>query len=132
MNLSVKNELKTLSDSVRFVVSSCSENNWVARINRERLTGVSISFTVRVVSGKSFDFSGNVHSGVFYSIASAVQKMYKVLEDAAAGFVTVVRGLMYKPLPSAGRRLSSLKNHLLKKVLFRRQAVLACAGGLRL
>ena len=132
MNFCVKNELKTLLDSVRFAVSSCLENDTETRIDHDRMAGVSISLSGKVVSGRSFEFAGKVHSGAFYSIVPAVQKIYNVVESLAADLVTVVGSLIRKRLPVISGCGRIVKNYISKKVLFKRQAVLACAGGLRL
>ena len=132
MILSVKNELKTLFDSVRFVVSSCPENSTKVSINRERTAGVIISLAGSVAAGRSFDFAGKLRIGAVYSFAPAAQNIYCVVEKLAVDFVTVINALVRKPIYAMHRKFAVLRQVISRRVLFKRQAVLAYAGGLRL
>ena len=132
MIFSVKNEFDTLSCSVRFAVSSCPENPPQVSIDRSRITTVTISLPCNVATGRSFVFAGTLWFGAVYSFAPAAYSFYDVVEDLARSFVAVVNGLVRRQLRVIASQFTVWKNHLSKKLLFSRQAVLSCAGGLRL
>ena len=132
MNISVKNELKLLLNSVRFVVSSCLENGADFAINSERLSVVNLSLVSKCAKSCIIDFSVKPKSGLSFSVDGASVSVYRLVVSKAAGFVTVVNVLYRRVLGWVKKHLRVPEHHTRKKVLFKRQAVLACAGGLRL
>ena len=132
MILSVKNELKTLVDSVRFAVVSCPENSSGISVSSNSDSGVAISLPGKVSAGSSFVFSGDVQIGAVYSFAPVVQKTYRVIEKLANSFVAVINAIMRKQTGAVGRKAAAWRRFFCSRQHFKRQAVLACAGGLRL
>ena len=132
MILSVKNELKTLVDSVRFAVVSCPENSSGISVSSNSDSGVAISLPGKVSVGSSFCFAGDVQIGAVYSFAPVVQKTYCIVEKLVNSFVAVVSSIMRKQTVVAGRKAAGWRQFVCGKLHFKRQAVLACAGGLRL
>ena len=128
----VKNELATLFDGVRFAVSSCLENSVNAHIDRDRAEVVSISLAGKVASGRSIDFSGKVWSGLCFRVVATAEKFCKVVEIMDSKLVLVVEGLVRKTRRYIASHWNLLEYHFSKRTVFKRQAVLACAGGLRL
>ena len=132
MNISVKNELKLLLNSVRFVVSSCLENGADIEVNKQRLSSVTISLANTLNREFSFDLAFETKNCLSFSLSSALSSACWVVEKKAAEFVAVVNVLYRRMLGVVKKHLRVPEHHTRKKVLFKRQAVLACAGGLRL
>ena len=132
MIVSVKNELKTLVKGVRFVVSSCLENGTNIAVNKQLLSSVTISLATALKHGFSFDLACETTKGLSFSVSSALSSACWVVEKKAAEFIAVVNVLYRRVLGVMKKHLRGPKHHTSKKVLFKRQAILACAGGLRL
>ena len=74
---------------------------------------------------------GQAH-GLSFSVSSALSSACWVVEKKAAEFIAVVNVLYRRVLGVMKKHLRGPEHHTSKKVLFKRQAILACAGGLRL
>ena len=132
MIVSVKNELKPLVKGVRFVVSSCLENGTNIAVNKQLLSSVTISLATALKHGFSFDLACETTNGLSFSVSSALSSACWVVEKKAAEFIAVVNVLYRRVLGVMKKHLRGPEHHTSKKVLFKRQAILACAGGLRL
>ena len=132
MILSVKNELKSLIKGVRFVVSSCLENSTNIAVNKQRISSITISLANTLNRELSFDLAFETKSSLSFSVSSALSSACWMVEKKAAEFVAVVNVLYRRMVGVVKKHLRVPEHHTGKKVLFKRQAILACAGGLRL
>ena len=95
-------------------------------------TDVTISLTSCLSKGFSFDLLNRLKSDLCMSVKAALSGAYRVIDEIASEFVAVVTALSHRVSGVLKRHVRVLDWHLNKKVLYGRQAVLSCAGGLRL